>query len=263
MRFFVVTIACLAGFACAPPPRPIPPTPPTPATPPGTDECAAASTGGLVIDGLEGEAGYDEALAALDPASLPEELPLDVTGLQRDIVLYMLERDSFDPESPASIVRDEAQARGALGVAVLGAYAAGDGALDFAFLRRGLHRFYACDRGFPLTLRDFNARVVDVSAIPEAETVDSDVKGLPRRMRRSGPDGVFVAETLVAAGGPVRETEIILTDRRQDGAIEFIEYDEDGNLRSASSFATSTGGESVGAVPFTCMACHGTHNVTP
>lgn len=263
MRFVVVTLLCISCVSCVScVPTPAPPPLPPPAPVPQADACAPLSSGDLLIGGLESAPGYDDELAALDVDALPATLPLDVTGLQRDVVLYMLEIDSFDDSEPTSIDRDAALST-PLGRAVVGAYAKGDGALDFAFLRRGLHRFYACERGLPLTLAEFNERVVDLASIPEAETIDSDVKRLPRRMRRSGPDGVFVAETLLEPGGAVRETEIIWTDRRRDGAVEFLEYDENGDLRSASTFATSTGGESVGAVPFSCMACHGTHDVTP
>ncbi len=251
MRFLVVVTPLF--ISCVPSPAPEAPV---------DDACAPLSSGDLLLDGLENTDGYDDELAALDQNALPAALPLDVTGLQRDVALYMLERDSFDDDEPTTIDRDAASST-PLGRAVIGAYAQGEGVLDFAFLRRGLHRFYACDRGLPLTLDAFNEQVVDVASIPEAETVDSDVKGLPRRMRRSASDGVFVAETLLEPNGAVRETEIIWTDQRRDGALEFLEYDANGALRSASSFATSTGGESVGAVPFTCMACHGTHDVTP
>jgi hypothetical protein len=258
MRFVIVAIVVmLSCVSCVP----ADPTRPGVVEPDEPRACEPLSSGDLLIAGIENTSGYDDALAALDLDALPASLPLPGAGLQRDLVLYMLELDSFDP--PAAVVRDDARdAAGFLGRAVLGAYAHGEGALDFAFLRRGLHRFYACDRGLPLTLADFNERVVDVASIPEGETIDSDVKNLPRRMRRSAAAGVFVAETLLERGGAVRETEIILTDRRADGALEFLEYDVNGDLRSASSFATSDG-ESVGAVPFTCMACHGTHDVTP
>lgn len=275
MRFLVVTIV-LAGLSCVPTPRPIP----TPATPtPNTDDdgddddaaCEPLSSGDLLIAGVESDPNYDDDLAALDDAiaALPDALSLDgLAALQRDIVLYMLELDAFDPTSPSSISKSAALDAGPLGRAVVAAFAAsGDASLDFVFLRRGLHRFYACDRGLPRTLADFNANIVDVASLEEGETVDSDVKGLPRRMRRSAFDGVFVAETLlvddVTGDITVRETEILMTDRRRDGAIDFLEYDATGNLRSASSFATSTGGESVGSVPFTCMACHNTHDITP
>lgn len=254
------------ALSCAPTPRAIPP----PVAPNAGGACAPLSSGDLLIAGVESDPSYDDDLAALDDAiaALPDELALGVVGLQRDIVLYMLELDAFDEAAPASISKSAALDAGPLGRAVVAAFAAsGDASLDFVFLRRGLHRFYACDRGLPLTLADFNANIVDVATLAEGETVDSDVKGLPRRMRRSAFDGVFVAETLLvddATGDvSVRETEILMTDRRRDGAIDFLEYDGTGNLRSASSFATSAGGDSVGSVPFTCMACHNTHDVTP
>lgn len=258
VRILVVTLLALALAACAPDAPPA--EPPVP-----VDGCAALGAGALVIAGIESAPGYDEELAALDLPALPPSISLAaLAAFEKDLVLYMLDEPALD-----AVDRDRALTT-PLGRAVLASFAkaAAAGAIagiDVGFLRRGLHRFYACGRGFPLTLAEFNATVVDVSAMVVGETVDSRVKGLPRRMRRSVVDGAFVAETLVATpeGERVRETEILLTDRRNDGAIEFIEYDAAGDLRSASSFASSTGAQSVGAVPFTCMACHGTRDVTP
>ena len=85
---------------------------------------------------------------------------------------------------------------------------------------------------------------------------------LRRRITRSASAGAFIAETL-RADDTVRETEILLTDRRADGHIDFLEYGSDGTLRSASEFTTSTGGLTVGAVPYTCIACHKYADVTP
>lgn len=230
------------------------------------DACAPLSAGEFALVGSESAPGYDDELAALDLAALPASIPLaPASAVERLLVSYMI-----DEREPEAVHRDTALAQ-PLGRAVLGAFAIpvrdaeDDGSPDLSFLRRGLHRFYACERGLPLTLAAFNESITDVSAMAVGETIDSRVKGLPRRMRRSAVEGVFVAETLVntAEGFAVRETEILLTDRRNDGAIEFLEYDAAGVLRSASSFATATGDQSLGAVPFTCIACHGTRDVTP
>lgn len=233
---------------------------------PRAEECAPLSSGALTIEGIEGLDDYDGALAAaLEDTSLPASISLaPLSDFERSLVLYML--DAFELDA---IDRDSARER-PLGRAVLGAFASGavDGVVegvDVGMLRRGLHRFYACDRGFPATLAEFNETIADVAAMDIGETVDSRVKNLPRRMRRSVVDGVFVAETLVGPGPDqtVRETEIVLTDRRNDGALEFLEYDEAGDLRGASEFASSSGAPSVGSVPFACIACHGTRDVTP
>ena len=257
MRFVVVTLMLTA---CTPLAAPLAPrAPPIPLAP--LAACAPQSSGALTIEGPESALGYDDELAALDLFSLPPSISLAaLADSDRELVRYMLEEAALD-----NVDRDRAL-QTSLGRAVLAAFAGGaNGALDVDLLRRGLHRFYACQRGFPLTLASFNETIADIGAMVVGETVDSRVKGLPRRMRRSVVDGMFVAETLVTTGGiqTVRETEILLTDRRTDGAIEFIEYDAAGALRGASSFAFEAGAQSVGAVPFACIGCHGTRDVTP
>ena len=76
---------------------------------------------------------------------------------QEDVDNQLLEIDL--DEIGETIERDEALARGPLGRALLGAYAeaaANDKTgVDLPFLRRGLHRYYQCDRAFPLTLEGF------------------------------------------------------------------------------------------------------------
>ena len=62
------------------------------------------------------------------------------------------------------------------------------------------------------------------------------------------------AETLVE--GEVRETEVLWSNRRSDGALDFLVYDENGDLQDGSYFKTSQGPETPEASPFSCMACH-------
>jgi hypothetical protein len=228
----------------------------------GDATCGAPNLGGLALDTVDDAPGYDDALAALDLAALPASITLSsLSQAQHDLVLYMLDLNDAD-----AIDRDTALAT-PLGRAVLGAFAQSDadggapGALDFAFLRRGLFRFYACERAFPATLTQFTRDIFD-PATDTNDVVDSDVKNLRRRITRSASAGAFVAETLLD-DDTVRETEVILTDRRHDGHIDFLEYGEDGALRSASQFATGNGSDAIGAVPFTCIACHTYSNVSP
>lgn len=230
--------------------------------PPG---CVAASVGDLRLDAVEGDAGYDDELAALDVDALPDVISTaSLSTFEIDLVSYMLEVDGTSLEE---IDREEARAT-PLGLAVLGAFAraqesgAPRGELDFAFLRRGFHRFYACARGQPPTLDAFKRDVFDFTTVAPAQTIDSRVKGLRRRITRDAVAGAFIAETLLDDGS-VRETEIILTDRRADFDLDFIEYDENGALRSASEFASAGGGQATGAVPFACIACHGYRDVSP
>lgn len=251
----LAALTALAG-ACPPPTGDVVDAGPAPE---GPEACAPAPSGDLLLSSVEGEPGYDEELAALDLAALPATIEVDgLSTFERELVAFMLEVDGL-----ASIDRDAAS-RHPLGRAVLGAFAtaptAGD--VDVGFLRRGLHRFYACARGFPPTLAAFQRDVYDFTADPVAEVVDSRVKDLRRRVFRSAIAEAFVAQTL-RDDDSVRETEILLTGRRADGDIDFLEYAEDGSLRGASSFASSSGGEATGAVPFACIACHGTRDVSP
>jgi hypothetical protein len=227
---------------------------------PDAPACATPFVGGLQIDGVEDEPGYDDALAALDLEALPASLPLGgLSPLEAELVRYMLETQELD-----AVERDAALEAGPLGAAVLGAFARAStaGELDFTFLRQGLFRFYGCAREFPATLDAYREQVWDFRAEPEDEIVASDVKGLRRRIWRSAVHSSFIAETL-REDDSVRETEIILTDRRADMDLDFVEYDEDGLLRGASEFAASGGGETVGAMPFSCIACHGFRDVVP
>jgi hypothetical protein len=252
----VVLVVSALGFggACTPEPKPDGDAGPDGPT------CAAPFVGALRIDGVEDEPGYDDALGALDLAALPASLPLGgLSALEAELVRFMLEQEEGD-----AVDRDAALAAGPLGAAVLGAFAraGAPGGIDFTFLRQGLFRFYGCARAFPATLEAYREQVWDFRAEPEDEIVASEVKGLRRRIWRSAVHSSFIAETL-REDDSVRETEIILTDRRADGDLDFVEYDEDGRLRGASEFAASGGGETVGAVPFSCIACHGFRDVVP
>lgn len=252
----LVALLAVCGLAAACPPRDD--AIPGDAGPEEQAACAPPSSGGLVLPSLEGSPGYDEELAALDLTALPSLLAVDaLSAFERELVAFMLEVDALE-----HVDRDAALAH-PLGRAVLGAFAraADDGGVDLAFLRRGLHRFYACARGFPPTLADFKREVFDYGAEPVAEVVESRVKNLRRRIIRSAIADAFIAETL-REDGTVRETEILLSGRRADSDLDFLEYGEDGALRGASSFASSQG-EVTGAVPFACIACHGTRNVSP
>ena len=153
--------------------------------------------------------------------------------------------------------RDAALALGPLGKVVVGAFAAADplgkkGA-DLTFLRRGLHRYYHCVRGYPLTLDGFRRTVWDYRTVV-GQVITSVPKNGPRRLYGSAALGVYVAETL--SGDQVRETEIQVTRARGDGAHDFLTYGEDGQQVRTSLFASGSGNLRVAASPYTCMACH-------
>ena len=131
----------------------------------------------------------------------------------------------------------------------------GDGVLlDFTLYRQGMHRYYACSREPPTTLDDFKLAVVDFTALP-FEDVDSAAKCDTRRLYVDNDNGVFVAESLVDE--VVRETEILMTNSRSDGQIDFLVYDGEGALTNRTEFPTlANGPHVVVSAPYTCMTCH-------
>lgn len=222
--------------------------------------CSPLDSGDLVLTGVEAEPGFDDVVRAVDVATLPPTLPLArASAFERLLVAYLLEGQAIDDANDAVDVAAAAEL-GPMGLTVLAAIDP-TGDIDVTILRRGLHRFYGCDRAFPTTLAGFIADVHDWRADPQ-QTAPSTVKSLRRRIFRNGAAGVFVAETL-NDDDSVRETEIILTDARRDGALDFLEYDAGGILRGASRFAAAGGGQTTGPAPFACIACHGTDVVSP
>jgi len=200
--------------------------------------------------------GYDEELAAFDFGTLPEVVNLGDAGLiQRMIIAYMLEIPLL--ELPETLARDDIAAQDPMGPPVLGAFAEaaakGNDGVDLPFLRRGLHRFYQCDRAWPLQLADFEAAVYDYRDL-EFYEVCSVPKNLIRRIREDHDAGVYVAQTM--EGETVRETEILMTSTRTDGAIDFIAYDGEGDLIDRGEFVAASGNNVPGAAPYTCIACH-------
>jgi hypothetical protein len=200
--------------------------------------------------------GYDDELAALDLAGLPEALDLGSLGIfVRSLVAYMLHIPLA--ELPDSLSRGEIAQVEPMGKAVLGAFvvaiAAAAPGLDLPFLRRGLHRFYQCDRAFPLKLEDFRLAIYDYSEDAFYEVL-SVPKNDTRRIRECEEEGVYVAETWIA--GEIRETEILLSHSRSDGALDFLVYDQDGDLMDRSEFVTASSDTIAGASPYGCIACH-------
>jgi hypothetical protein len=205
---------------------------------------------------VEAYPNYDTELAALDLSSLPESLQIEGIGLiQRSLVAFMLEIDL--DLLPQSMSRDEIEAIEPFGKAILGAFVQnhkkGIPGLDLIFLRRGLHRFYQCDREFPLSIEDFRKAIFDYSDIEPYELF-SVPKNRIRRIYDDHNAGVYVAETII--DGIPRETEILLNKSRSDNAIDFVVYDHEGNLMDRSEFVTTVGTDIGGASPYGCIACH-------
>lgn len=253
----VVFVAVVTG---CPAPTTTAPAPDAGFPPDDIGACAPLGDGDLVLTGVEAEAGFDDVIRAVDVGALPATLPLaEASTFERLLIGYLLEGEAIDDASDTVDVA-AAAAAGPMGLTVLAAIAP-TGEVDVTVLRRGLHRYYGCARAFPTTLAGFLADVHDWQADPQ-QTLPSTVKGLRRRIFRNGAAGVFVAETL-NDDDSVRETEIILTDARRDGALDFLEYDVEGILRGASRFAAAGGGQTTGPSPFACVACHGTDVVSP
>jgi hypothetical protein len=125
---------------------------------------------------------------------------------------------------------------------------------DEPLLRAGLQRFDACTKRHPPTLLSFYESIFDFSTEAGDELLSSP-KAARRRIVRSAEFGVFAAMTL-GEDDTIQEVEVLLTDRRDDGEIEFIAYDADGRLRTSSPFPTADGGVAQLPVPFSCMGCH-------
>lgn len=200
--------------------------------------------------------GFDDDLALQDIDGLPETIDLASIGiLQRSLVAYMLEIPLDD--LPDALSREEIASHEPMGAAVLGAFAEaatkGFPGVDLPFLRRGLHRFYQCDRQWPLTLEDFRAAIYDYADLPGYE-VHSIPKDEARRLREDHQAKVYVGETLV--DGEVVETEILLGANRDDGALDFIAYDASGALVDRGAFVVTTGDKIGVAAPYGCISCH-------
>jgi hypothetical protein len=131
-----------------------------------------------------------------------------------------------------------------------------DGEVSVTRLRAALMRFDACSKRHPTTLDEFRAQWWDERTLrtDEFEIVASSPKQQRRRIGREASAGVFLAQTLDDADN-VLETEILLTDQRPDGALEFLAYDEDGVLRATSPFPVD-GVTTELPAPFVCMQCH-------
>jgi len=186
----------------------------------------------------------------------PEQIPVeDLDGFYVATLAWALERPV--DEVIGGLDREELIAGTPMDQAVLASFDE-DGDLNFQFLRRGIHRFHACQQEFPLTLEGFQQKfgaweLGEGSLIPESIPKDG-----PRRLVHLPEiDGVtaYVAETLLDDDS-VRETEIVLQSSRSDGALDFVVYDEAGDLSGASAFAMGPNGYVQSAVPYTCLVCH-------
>jgi len=194
----------------------------------------------VILDGVD----YDSIASELDISAL--------AAFYRGGIAFALE---ISPGALGdTLLKQEVLERGHLGRVVLASLDTDDETgMDYLLFRQGLQRYYNCSRGFPLSLDGFE-RVY--GAIPDEYTdVNSAAKCATRRLRLSPSTGVFVAESLWE--NEVRETEILLTDNRTDGQLDFLVYGVDGVLTDRSQFPTLGGGPHlVTSAPYTCMTCH-------
>ena len=259
----LVASAAWALLAC-PGPKDTPDTQDTAPQARFIQDCTTAVGGADWDDNgpFESIGGVEDDLAALDLASLPDSIDIsEMLALYRGYIAYALDIPPADLGD--SLEREDLLAKGDLGRGVAGALLQGDAVtgIDFIFFRRAFHRYYTCSRGFPATLADFVLAYGEYSEW-ELTDVDSLAKCGTRRLRRDHEAGVYVAETIV--GTEVRETEILLGDRREDGAFDFLVYDTDGQLSDRSRFPTLSNGPSlVAAAPYVCTSCHVDAEATP
>ncbi|MDP7037800.1 MAG: hypothetical protein QGI45_01475 [Myxococcota bacterium] len=214
----------------------------------------------LPADLTEAQSGYAQELAAIDMSILPETIDIsELSALRRAIVAYMLEIKLEDLGD--TLHTDTLDETDLLSKALLGAFAkaqvANQDGFDFHFFRRGIHHYYSCARGFPLTLEGFYQHYGAFDTAT-SETVDSAPKAGPRRLSHLAHAGIFRAESL--KDNETRETEFIIAGHRTDDALDFVTYDQNGDLVSQSEFASSTGQLNLAATPYACMTCHRDQN---
>lgn len=212
----------------------------------------------------EGQRDIVAELAALEelaPEQRAASFPVAVLApFIREIVAYALEvapAELADLEL-AELIAGSPMKRGIALAFVRGDAVEGGVRPDILTLRRALHRFYLCERQLPLHLADLKSIVgYDEGAEPTI-IEDSVPKAATRRLTSNGDGTAFFAESVVH--GAVRETEVLWSGQRKDGALEFLAYDSNGNLEDGSYFATSEGVDVPAASPYTCMQCHRDHD---
>jgi hypothetical protein len=204
---------------------------------------------------VEGGGEIDEELAALDLQGMEAEIDIsEMLAIYRGMLAYALEISVDDLGD--TLDRDTLLANEPMGPMVLGSILQGDETtgMDVYFFRRGLQQYYTCSQGFPLRIEGFKALYWDW-AEAESISIDSVAKCGDRWLYANESAGVYVAESRTE--GPVRETEILLSHSRDDGNLDFLVYDEDGDLTPRSQFPTVAGEDHlVAGSPYVCMTCH-------
>ncbi|MBJ94095.1 MAG: hypothetical protein CMP23_06395 [Rickettsiales bacterium] len=206
----------------------------------------------------ESDSDVTAELSELDLSQLPD--PIDISQMveiDRGLISYALE--IAPTELGPLLSHEQALMAGVLGEVVLASIARSDNPdwLDLDFFRRGLQHYYTCSKGFPTTLAGFESELLAFSG-RQGTVVDSVAKCTERRLIAAPESGIYVSQTLFE--GVVEETEIVLTDWRNDGQLDFVVYDAEGRLTDRSLFPSLGGTPAVMGAPYSCMSCH--FNVT-
>jgi hypothetical protein len=204
---------------------------------------------------VESQENFEEDLMNISLDRLPEEIDIStIIPLFKGIMAYMLDKEITEVDQV--LQKRELLEQGPLGRVVATSLLLGQMeplGIDFLFLRRGLHRYYHCDRGFPSTLEGFKQSIFNYSN--QTQILNSIAKCGPRMLFSDEEHGVYVAETII--DGEVRETEIILSGRRRDGNLDFLVYNTEGQLSDRTRFPTlGAGSEVMAASPYVCTSCH-------
>jgi hypothetical protein len=217
--------ACVLLSSCAGEPAVPPPSTPSPFV------CALPRT--------DDDVAYDAWFASVDVVASDTTIATDLLdALTKDTIAWMIDV----PRGDALVVSDTL-----LGRAVTAAMTAGTDDERLLRLQQGIARLDACQKKHPPTLQEFRD-MVDAFDVGAGETITSMVKPAgTRTVVRDADVGAFVSVT-------DDDTEIILSDRRRDGALEFLRYASDGTLSRTTTFAVLS--PDAQAVPVVCMQCH-------
>ena len=212
---------------------------------------------------VEGAGPIDEELATLDLASMDAQIDIsEMLAIYRGMLAYALEISA--DELGDTLDRDALLANEPMGPVVLGSLLKGDEVtgMDIEFYRRGLQQYYTCSKGFPLRIEGFKAMYWDWTSAEEVQIPESTAKCGARWLYANEEAGVYIAESRTE--GPVREVEILLSKNRTDGNLDFLVYDENGDLTDRSQFPTVAGqAHVVAGSPYVCMTCHLNADASP
>jgi hypothetical protein len=192
-------------------------------------------------------------LAETPVSSLPRRIdPGLLSGLEISWLAFALALPAGTVEK--GLERDTVLARGALGVGVLASLAhTADGRLDRSLFEESLSTFYACSQRLPRTLARFVDAYGDYHELSTRAVVDSIPKPNARTLFEAPELGIYVSESTSEERG--LEVEVILEGARDDGALEFITFDNSGNFSQTSLLRAGDAAATMSS-PAGCITCH-------